>query len=43
MVLREIGWEGGDWMHLAQDRDKLRTIEHGNESSVSIKDEEFLD
>jgi hypothetical protein len=22
MDLREIGWEGVDWMHLAQDRDK---------------------
>jgi hypothetical protein len=24
MDLREIGWEGVDWMHLAQDRDKWR-------------------
>jgi hypothetical protein len=22
MDLREIGWEGLDWMHLAQDRDQ---------------------
>jgi hypothetical protein len=22
MDLREIGWEGVDWMHLAQDRDR---------------------
>jgi hypothetical protein len=22
MVLREIGWEGVDWIHLAQDRDQ---------------------
>jgi hypothetical protein len=22
MDLREIGWEGVDWMHLAQDRDQ---------------------
>jgi len=22
MVLRELGWEGGDWMHLAQDGDQ---------------------
>jgi hypothetical protein len=22
--LREIGWEGVDWMHLAQDRDQWR-------------------
>jgi len=24
MVLREIGWEGVQWMHLAQDRDQWR-------------------
>jgi len=24
--LREIGWEGVDWMHMAQDRDQWRTI-----------------
>jgi hypothetical protein len=23
MDLREIGWEGVDWMHLAQDRDQV--------------------
>jgi hypothetical protein len=22
MVLRELGWEGMDWMHLAQDKDQ---------------------
>jgi hypothetical protein len=22
----EIGWEGVDWMHLAQDRDQLRVL-----------------
>jgi hypothetical protein len=26
MDLREIGWEGVDWMHLAQDRDKWRAF-----------------
>jgi hypothetical protein len=26
MDLREIGWEVVDWMHLAQDRDKLRAV-----------------
>jgi hypothetical protein len=25
MDLREIGWEGVDWMHLAQDRDQWQT------------------
>jgi hypothetical protein len=24
--LREIGWGGVDWMHLAQDRDKWRAV-----------------
>jgi hypothetical protein len=26
MDLREIGWEGVDWMHLAQDRDQWRAV-----------------
>jgi hypothetical protein len=26
MGLREIGWEGVDWMHLAQDRDQWRCL-----------------
>jgi hypothetical protein len=37
MDLREIGWEGVDWLHLAQDRDQWRAV-------VSfIKGGEFLD
>jgi hypothetical protein len=24
--LREIGWEGVDWIHLAQDRDQWRAV-----------------
>jgi hypothetical protein len=24
--LREIGWEGMDWIHLAQDRDQWRAV-----------------
>jgi hypothetical protein len=24
--LREIGWKGVDWMHLAQDRNQWRTV-----------------
>jgi hypothetical protein len=24
--LREIGWDGGDWMDLAQDRDQWRAL-----------------
>jgi hypothetical protein len=26
MDLREIGWDGIDWMDLAQDRDKWRAL-----------------
>jgi hypothetical protein len=26
MDLREIGWDGGDWIDLAQDRDQWRTL-----------------
>jgi hypothetical protein len=26
MDLREIGWEGVDWMHLAQDTDQWRAL-----------------
>jgi hypothetical protein len=25
-IAREIGWEGMDWMHLAQDRQEWRSI-----------------
>jgi hypothetical protein len=33
--LREIGWDGVDWIDLAQDREQLRTLI--NEVSGSIK------
>jgi len=26
MDLREVGWEGVDWIHMAQDRDLLRGL-----------------
>jgi hypothetical protein len=26
MDLREIGWDGGDWIDLAQDRDQWRAL-----------------
>jgi hypothetical protein len=26
MDLREIGWDGMDWIHLAQDRDRWRAL-----------------
>jgi hypothetical protein len=44
MDLREIGSEGVDWIHLAQDRGQWGGgCEHGNEPSGSIKGGEFLD
>jgi len=26
MYLRKRGWEGGDWIHLGQDRDQRQTV-----------------
>jgi hypothetical protein len=26
MDLKEVGWEGVDWMHLAQDNDQWRAV-----------------
>jgi hypothetical protein len=41
--LREIGWEGVDWFHLALNMDQWRAlVEHGNGSSGSIKGSNFL-
>jgi hypothetical protein len=41
MNLREIGWEGVDWMHLAEDRDEWGggggTLKYGNETWSSLK------
>jgi hypothetical protein len=38
MDLREIGWDGIDWIELAQDRDQLEgSCEHGDEPSGSLK------
>jgi general stress protein YciG len=42
--LREIGWDGMDWIDLAQDRDQRRDLgKHGNEHSGSIKCWEVLE
>jgi hypothetical protein len=35
--LREIGWDGMDWIDLAQDRDQgYGSCEHGDEPSGSL-------
>jgi hypothetical protein len=44
MDLREIGWDGMDWINLAQDRDQWEgSCEHGNEPSGYIKYWEVLE
>jgi len=45
MDVREIGWEGMDWIHLAQDRDQRWALANRimSEPSGSIKCREFLD
>jgi hypothetical protein len=40
---REVGQQGDDWMHLAQDRDQWWNCEQGNEPLGSIKVGESLD
>jgi hypothetical protein len=37
MDLGETGWDGRDWIELAQDRDQYCSCEHGNEPSGSLK------
>jgi hypothetical protein len=42
--LGEIGWDGMDWIDLAQDRDQWRdSCEHGDEPSGSLKCREVLE
>jgi hypothetical protein len=43
MDLREMGWEGVDWIHLDQDRDQWWCCEHSNGPSGAIKGGDFLD
>jgi hypothetical protein len=40
--LREIGWEGVNYSHLAQDRDRWRALANIDEASVSKKAGKFL-
>ena len=42
MKLLEVGWEGMDWIDLAEDRDSCRTLECSNELSESVKCGEFI-
>jgi hypothetical protein len=41
--LREIGWEGVNCIHLAQDRDRWRALANIDEASDSKKGGEVLD
>jgi hypothetical protein len=42
MNLREIGWQGVDWVHLAWDRDQWQALVNTvNEHSVSTKRQEI--
>jgi hypothetical protein len=44
MDLREIGWDGVDWVDLAQDKGPLEgSCEHGDKPSGSIKCWEVLE
>jgi hypothetical protein len=44
MDLREIGWDGVDWVDLVQDKGPLEgSCEHGDEPSGSIKCWEVLE
>jgi hypothetical protein len=43
MDLRETGWEGMEWMHLAQVETSGGLCEYGNVPSDSIKGKEFLE
>jgi hypothetical protein len=44
MDLREIEWDGMDWIDRAEDRDQWRgSCEYGNEPSGSIKCWEVLE
>jgi hypothetical protein len=43
MDLREIGWDGVDWIDVAQDRDQWRALVNTIEPSGSIKCWEVLE
>jgi hypothetical protein len=41
--LREIGWDGVDWIHMAQDMTVEGSCEYGNEPSGTMKSWEVLE
>jgi hypothetical protein len=43
MALRKIEWKGVDWMHWFRIEPVVRSCEHANESSISIRGGEFLE
>jgi hypothetical protein len=43
MDIGEIGWEGVDWIHLAQDRTNVGCCERSNEPLGSVKYRGFID
>jgi hypothetical protein len=44
MDLKEIGWEGVDWIYLAQDSLLWRVfLEHGDKASGSTKGGQYFD
>jgi hypothetical protein len=43
MVIREIRWDGVDWMHLGQDRDQWRALLNTVMNFRSIQGGEFFD
>ena len=43
MYLKEIGWGIANWIQLAENRHKWRTLTNTNKSSGSIKCGKFLD
>jgi hypothetical protein len=43
MEIKEIWWEGVNWVHLAHYTTVAGSCEHNNEPSGSINGKEFLD
>jgi len=39
---KEMGWEGVDWMHMAQERNQAECCRKSNERQVPYQAENFL-